>query len=61
SEAVPAGSSYRIINSVGAVVASNKIKSNSISLANLATGNYTVVLVNANNTVLAIEKVVLVK
>lgn len=61
SEAVPAGSSYRIINSVGAVVASNKINSNSISLANLATGNYTVVLVNANNTVLAIEKVVLVK
>lgn len=61
SEAVPAGSSYRIINSVGAVVASNNINSNSISLANLATGNYTVVLVNANNTVLAVEKVVLVK
>lgn len=61
SEAVPAGSSYRIINSVGAIVAANNIQSNTISLAHLATGNYTVVLVNAKNTILAVEKVVLVK
>lgn len=61
SEAVPAGTTYRIINSVGAVVASSNLQSNSISLANLATGNYTIVLTGANKQTLAVEKIAVVK
>lgn len=61
NQSIPAGSTYRVINALGQVVDAKNIQSNTISVSSLANGNYTVILYNAKNEVLAIEKVAVVK
>lgn len=55
------GTEYRIYDMKGAVIEAKNIQSNTLSVSHLANGNYTIVLYNANQTVLASEKFIVAK